>query len=155
MKAARAHTLILMLLIALSVAAAARAELPPAGALPVSAIVKTTEARGLGTITSVEFDDGLWEVKVRDGAAGLVLYVDPMSGEEKRRRRFSPDDEHPPHNAKPLSEILLSLERERFGIIFEVEFDDGYWEVEARSAKGEPKRKVKIHPVTGEPKPKR
>jgi hypothetical protein len=154
MKAAWAHTLIVMRLIALSVAAAARAELPPAGAQPVSAIVKAVEARGLGTITAVEFDDGLWEVRIRDGATGLVLYVDPMNGEEKRRRRSSPDDERPPPNAKPLSEVLLSLERGRFGIIFEVEFDDGYWEVEARPAKGEPKKKVKIHPVSGEPRPK-
>lgn len=37
----------------------------------------------------------------------------------------------PPGDARPLSEIVAGLERQGYGPIVEVEFEDGRWEVEA------------------------
>ena len=38
-------------------------EMPPENALPVSAIVRSVEARGWDRINEIEFDHGLWEIE--------------------------------------------------------------------------------------------
>ncbi|MBX3635115.1 MAG: PepSY domain-containing protein [Rubrivivax sp.] len=53
----------------------------------------------------------------------------------------------PPANARPLSAIVLELERLGYGPIVEIEFDDGRWEVEAY--KDGRKRQLKVDPVDG------
>ncbi|MBX3638475.1 MAG: PepSY domain-containing protein [Rubrivivax sp.] len=53
----------------------------------------------------------------------------------------------PPANARLLSAIVLELERQGYGPIVEIEFDDGRWEVEAY--KDGRKRKLKVDPVDG------
>ena len=35
----------------------------------------------------------------------------------------------PPKDGKPLSQIIKSVEAQKAGIISEVEFDDGFWEL--------------------------
>ncbi len=134
-----------LLLTPLSVAGAP--ELPPPGGLPLSAILKSVEEQKLGLITEAEFDDGLWEVKVCDTGVCQKLYIDPRSGEEKRRRKTE-SDETPPADAMPLSLIVHSLEGRGLGIIQEVEFDDGYWEVELR--RDGRKIKLAVDPRTAE-----
>lgn len=54
----------------------------------------------------------------------------------------------PPADAKPLSEIVKSLEDAGFSPFIEVEFKAGRWHVEAYQ-NGE-KRRLRVHPVTGE-----
>ena len=54
----------------------------------------------------------------------------------------------PPADAKPLSEIIKSLEDAGFSPIVEVDFRAGRWHVEAFH-KGQ-KRDLRVHPVTGE-----
>ncbi|THF64988.1 PepSY domain-containing protein [Pseudothauera nasutitermitis] len=39
--------------------------------------------------------------------------------------------DRPPADARPLSEIVAALERQGYGPIVEVDFDDGRWEIEA------------------------
>lgn len=126
--------------------AAAAADLPPADGRPLSEIVGSVEAMKFGVVTSVEFDDGLWEVKTRQGRSATKLYLDPRSGAERRRR---PDDaeEAPPAGAKPLSAIIAALEKQNAGVITSVEFDDGYWEVKLR--RDGAKHKIDIVPQTG------
>lgn len=61
-------------------------------------------------------------------------------------------DPPPPADALPLSTVLEALEQEAdFGHVEELEWDDGYWEVEYRTADG---REVKVYldPLTGEPR---
>jgi hypothetical protein len=137
-----------LLLAPLSVAGAG--ELPSPGSMPLSAILKSLEEQGLGVITEAEFDDGLWEVKICDAGACQKLYIDPMSGEEKRRRETG-SDEIPPADAMPLSTIVQSVDAGGLWVVTEVHFDDGFWEVELRKAG----RKVKlaIDPRTGETRP--
>jgi hypothetical protein len=137
------------LLLLATVAAQAR-DLPPTDSKPLSAIILSVEAQNLGVITEVEFDDGLWEVTVRKGRVSLQLYLDPRSGTERRRRTDASDGPLPPRNAKPLSEIVRSLETQNLGVITDIEFDDGYWEVEFR--KEGQKVKMDFHPRTGKPR---
>jgi hypothetical protein len=84
-------------------------EIPPADGKPLSVILKSVEGQKLGAITSVEFDDGWWEVKVGTDSACHKVYINPKSGEEKRRRTTDLDNELPP-SFKPLSVIVESVE---------------------------------------------
>ncbi len=126
-------------------------EVPPSGSKPLTEVLESVEEQKLGVITEAEFDDALWEVKVC-GDAGVCqkLYIDPKTGEEKRRRTTN-SDEIPPMNAMALSTIINSVEALGLGIITEVEFNDRFWEVELRKDGG--KRKLAINPKTGEIKP--
>ena len=54
----------------------------------------------------------------------------------------------PPADAKPLSEIIKSLEDAGFSPIVEVDFRAGRWHVEA--FQNGQKRDLRVHPVTGE-----
>lgn len=60
----------------------------------------------------------------------------------------------PPTDAKPLSQILQTIEqREDFGHFDEIEWDDdGYWEVEYIS-KSRSRVRLNVDPVTGEAEP--
>lgn len=58
-------------------------ETPPANSLALSIIMQSIEARGQGTITEVEFDDGFWEVKLRKDRQKIKLVVDPMTGDTR------------------------------------------------------------------------
>lgn len=145
MKTRFAHALV-WLAAALLGAAASAGELPPPDGKPLSEIVRSVEAMKLGVITSVEFDDGLWEVKTRQGRSATKLYIDPHSGAEKRRKPDDPE-EAPPAGAKPLSAIIAALEAQKAGVITSVEFDDGYWEVKLR--RDGAKQKIDIVPQTG------
>ncbi|GIL21301.1 MAG: PepSY domain-containing protein [Candidatus Jettenia sp.] len=59
-------------------------ELPPANTKPLSAIVQSLEDRNQGVITNVEFDEGLWEVELREDGRKIKLYIDPKTGETRR-----------------------------------------------------------------------
>ena len=56
--------------------------------------------------------------------------------------------EMPPNDAKPLSEIVRTLEEQGYSPFVDIEFEDGQWEVKAY--KEGVKRKLKIDPVSGE-----
>jgi hypothetical protein len=62
-------------------------ERPPAGTKPLSEIIRALEDQGLGGITEVEFDDGVWKIEVHqpDGKE-LDIRVDPMSGQIQSRK---------------------------------------------------------------------
>lgn len=57
-------------------------------------------------------------------------------------------DELPPANAKPLSEIIKVVEDKGYKVITEVEFDDGVWKIEAHQPGGK-EIHVKVDPVSG------
>lgn len=62
-------------------------------------------------------------------------------------RRFS--DETPPANAKPLSEIIKSLEDQGYTSVGRIKFDDNAWVIEVHQAGG---REVEllVNPVSGQ-----
>ena len=55
--------------------------------------------------------------------------------------------QRPPADAKPLSEIIKSLEDAGFSPIVEVDFKGGRWHIEA--FQNGQKRDLRVHPVTG------
>jgi hypothetical protein len=57
-------------------------------------------------------------------------------------------DEIPPATAKPLSEIIRSLEAEGHKVITDVDFDDWVWVV--RTYKAGLEFELRVDPVTGE-----
>ncbi len=134
-----------LLLPALSVVGAS--ELPPLDSKPLSVILKSVEEQKLGVIREAEFDHGLWEVKVCDSGPCQKLCIDPISGKEKGRRK-SDIGEIPPANATPISMIVQSIEARRLGVIEEVEFDHGSWEIELHKRGRE--NKLYADPKTGE-----
>ncbi len=125
-------------------------DLPPTGSKPLSVILKSVEEQKLGIIREAEFDHGLWEVKVCEAGACQELYIDPMSGKEKRRKR-SDIGEIPPANAMPISKIVQSIEARRLGVIEEIELDHGFWEIELY--KEGRKIKLAVDPNTGKTRP--
>lgn len=59
------------------------------------------------------------------------------------------DDQAPPADAKPLSEILQTLEQESgFSHFEDIEWDDGRWEIDYRA--NDRRVEVKVDPVSGE-----
>jgi hypothetical protein len=140
-----------MLLAALATARAG--EVPPGGSQPLSEVIKSVEAQKSGVITEVDFDDGFWQVEIHKGGKEVTLYLDPKTG--KTDRRVANTDVHeelPPGDGKPLSEIIKGVEDQKLGVITEVEFDNGFWEVEVR--KDGKKSRLKVHPKTGEQRAK-
>ncbi len=120
---------------------------PPGDGKPLSEIVAMVERLETGRIYEAEFDDGLWEVKIRKGNQFQKIYFAPRSGEEVRRKRVKPD-ETPPSGAMALSAIIRSVEAQSLGVITEAEFEDDFWEVKIYSKRE--KIKLYINPLSGE-----
>ena len=120
---------------------------PPGDGKPLSEIVAMVERLEAGRIYEAEFDDGLWEVKIRKGNQFQKIYFAPRSGEEVRRKRVKPD-ETPPSGAMALSAIIRSVEAQNLGVITEAEFEDDFWEVKIYSKRE--KIKLYINPLSGE-----
>lgn len=58
-------------------------------------------------------------------------------------------DDKPPANAKPLSEIVKSVESQGFSPILDIGFDDrDGWEI--KTYRNNEKRELKVNPVSGE-----
>jgi hypothetical protein len=123
-------------------------EVPPAGSKPLSEILKMVEELKIGVITEAEFEEAMWEVMVREAQTCWTLFIDPKSGNESRRVKEQCEDETPPSDGKRVSEIVRGCEERKLGVITEVEFDDGWWEVSVRN--GNRKMKLKFDPKTGE-----
>lgn len=104
---------------------AGAADLPPAGAMPLSDILAAVPGR----IVEAEFDDGRWEVKTCDDARCDKRYVDPHTGRTLRRKDIS-HKRVPPPGAAPTAAVLVQrLEAADLGVITELEFEHGHWEV--------------------------
>lgn len=128
--------------------AAQAGEVPPKDGKPLSELIKSVEDQKAGVITEVEFDDGLWEVEVHKGSTKTEFCLDPKSGKVIRQQNSTDRREAlPPKDGKPLSAIVKSLEGQKVGVITEVEFDDGYWEVTVR--RDGQKIKMDIDPMSG------
>ncbi|HET6577276.1 MAG TPA: PepSY domain-containing protein [Gemmatimonadales bacterium] len=116
---------------------------------PLSEIIKSIEDQQLGSITEADLDHGRWEVEVHKDGRKTTLYLDPKTGAvDRRKERADAHEVLPPEDARPLSELIKSVEDQKLGPVTEVDYDDGFWEVEVR--KGGTKTKLDIDPKTGE-----
>ncbi|MGI0482289.1 PepSY domain-containing protein [Geminocystis sp. CENA526] len=58
-------------------------------------------------------------------------------------------DDKPPRNAKPLSEIIRSVENKGYSPIVDVDYDDDDgWEIKAY--RNNEKRELKVNPISGD-----
>ena len=84
--------------------------------------------------------------------SGCQRSVDRCRGKDEREDRAAQagwfSDESPPANAKPLSEIIKSVEDKGYKTITELEFDDGVWKVEVHQPDGKEVH-IKVDPVSG------
>lgn len=71
---------------------------------------------------------------------GIVLLMSTLT--------FAQTSKLPPEGSKPVSEIVQSVEKLNLGVITEVEFEDGYWEVEIQ--KGDTEIELHLDPKTCE-----
>lgn len=119
-------------------------------AKPLSEVIRSVEDQQLGPITGVDFERGRWEVEVFKDGRKTTLYLDPATGKvDRRRERPDSHEDLPPANAKPLSDIVRSVETRNLGRIREVDYDDdGYWEVKVRG--NGVKSELHIDAVSGE-----
>jgi hypothetical protein len=128
-------------------------ELPPSDGQALSAIVQSVERQDLGIIRSVEYErdwwklNGRWEVSVCKERC-VEIYIDARSGMEERRKSGDSEDPLPPMDGKALSAISRSVEERKAGVITEMEFEDGRWEVELR--RNYKKSNLNIDPRTGQ-----
>ena len=102
---------------------------PPPGSVPLATILQTIERSGYQAVTEVSFDDGEWEVEAMKEASPVGLRIVPSTGEI---RSVHPDEPHPaiPDRAKPLTDLLKSLEGAGYTGITKMELESGGWEVE-------------------------
>jgi len=116
---------------------------------PLSEIIRSIEDQQLGVVTEADLDHGRWEVEVHKDGKKTTLYLDPKTGGiDRRKERADAHEVLPPDDARPLAEIIKSVEDEKLGTVTEVDYDDGFWEVEVR--KDGTKTKLDIDPRTGE-----
>jgi hypothetical protein len=116
-------------------------DLPPSDGQSLTAIVQSVERKDLGAIRSVEYErdwwqvSGLWEITLCKERC-LKLYIDPKTGEERRRKSDDLEDELPPANTQGPSAIAKSYEEGKLGFITEIEFEHGAWQVKFRETRG-------------------
>lgn len=122
-------------------------EYPPPDARPLSEIVRSLEDADIGLITSIEFDDGAWEIETRRDGRWMEVHVDPETGEIRRQQPNDANDDLPPTDGLRLPDIIKSVEDREPGVITEVEFDDGFWEFKLHD--GRRRITLDIDPRTG------
>jgi hypothetical protein len=116
-------------------------DVPPSNGQSLAAIVQSVEQNGLGVIQSIEYErewwqlSGSWEIKTCKERC-LRLRIDPKSGKEVHRKSYDLEQELPPVNTQGPSVIATSFERGKLGVITEIEFEDGVWQVEFRENGG-------------------
>lgn len=82
-----------------------------------------------GDIGEAEFDDGRWEVKACDGTRCDKRYIDPVTGREQHRKSLRRTDVPAAGSTPTALELAKRLEAADVGVISEIEFEHGRWEV--------------------------
>ena len=59
--------------------------MPSQNTRPLPAIVRQVELREHGRITEIEYDHGVWEVKLRQAMRPQKLWFDPITAERLRQ----------------------------------------------------------------------
>lgn len=101
---------------------------PPAGALSEDAIKSAIANAGYKEVKDLEFKDGVWRTKARGGNSQWVkLAVGPLNGKvyvDNAPSRLNKD------------EVKAKLAAAGYQNVHDVEFEDGLWSADARTAHG-------------------
>jgi hypothetical protein len=123
------------------VAAIRALELPPADGVPLAGLVQSVEKRHAGFVRSIEYErdwwrfGGAWELEVCAETC-VKLSIDAATGEELAREADDPRDGLPPPETKGPAAIAKSFADHHLGVITEIEFAHGVWQVEFRGERG-------------------
>ena len=107
----------------------------PAGAIPLSSVLKAVESANYSPVIEVEFEKDHWEIKAFSGGKLLQLKVDLFTG------AILPNPQ--PSLDKPLSTLVKNLEDQGYGPILDIERSSGAsetsaaWEVEGYKGSSE------------------
>lgn len=105
-------------------------------------------ALGYTSIKDIEFDDGVWEAEARNARGQSVeLIVHPVTGAVLAE---TPDGAGAPPtiNSLTAAQIRAALTAAGYTQIRDLEFDDGFWEADARNPQGR-SVELTIDPATG------
>ena len=142
MQAIKRHGAIRMGLLAIGLAAASgMAFAQQADALTAPQVRAQLEAQGYTKVEDLKFDDGMWKADATSADGKRVdVRLDPRTG------TVYPDDA-----VSNLSEADVRAKLSAAGYIdvHDVEFDDGLWKADARTAAGA-KVELKLDPQTGD-----
>jgi hypothetical protein len=116
-------------------------DLPPRDSQSLVSILQSVERKGLGVIQSAEYErvwwriSGVWEIVACKDRC-MELHIDPKSGQEVHRKSEELKDELPPPNAQSPSAIAKAFEVSNRGLITEIEFENGAWQLKFRESRG-------------------
>ncbi len=93
--------------------------------LALSQLGRELRRIGYANVYKAERKDGHWEFLAEGGGNLAVIMLDPRTGRllSKKSSRPAP--------GLAFSDVVHRLEKEGYGPILEVEFEDGVWEIEA------------------------
>lgn len=101
----------------------------PADALPQDQIMQNIAAAGYRDVEDLQFQNGLWVAKARDGAGDSVkIMIAPVSGRVYVTNEPSRLDK---------DEIESRLTAQGYQDVDDLDFDDGIWRAEARGPDGQ------------------
>ncbi|HET7267794.1 MAG TPA: PepSY domain-containing protein [Oleiagrimonas sp.] len=97
-------------------------------ALSEEAIKTSIAEAGYKMVKGLEFDDGVWRTEARGGNKHWVdLVVDPVTG------KVYPEDAPSKLNAEEIQAALVAAD---YHDVHNVEFEEGLWSADARTAQG-------------------
>lgn len=101
----------------------------PADALPQDQLMQRIAAAGYRNVEGMQFRNGLWVAKARDGAGNSVkIMIAPVSGHIYTENEPSRLDK---------GAIESRLTAQGYQDVDDLDFDDGIWRAEARSSDGQ------------------
>lgn len=116
------------------------------GILDSTRVRELLVAAGYTQIDDIEFDDGFWEAEARNPAGRHVdLVIHPLTGAVLAEVA---DDAVAPGGLLGAAEIRAALTAAGYTDIRDLEFDDGFWEAEARNSAGR-RVELRVDPRTG------
>ena len=94
------------------------------GTLALSQLGRELRRIGYATVYKAERHDNHWEFLAEGGGNLAVIMLDPHTGRFLSKKSFRPAP------GLAFSDVVNRLEKEGYGPIREVEFEDGVWEIE-------------------------
>ena len=120
----------------------------------ISQVIEKLRQLGFAVINDVEFDDGLWEAKVRQHERGakVKLHLHPVTLEVISQVSRGGNAAQPGNpNPTPIltaQQVVAALQAAGYRNVHDLEFEHGRWEADAVNAAGQ-RVELHINPYTG------
>jgi len=104
-------------------------EIPGKNVPGITDFLSKLESEGYEYISSIEFDDSVWEVETLSNGKETEYRVNPETLEITKLNTESEDDMQPPKDAGAIKEALKLVRERGYDMIRAIEFEKGFWEV--------------------------